>query len=370
MERLPRPVQSSDRILMVRLGAVGDVLRTLPAVHLLRQTFPGLHISWIVEDLSRDLLIDHPDLTDVIRFPRSDFRAAASRPWTLPGRLRSLRETLRAHRFTVAIDAQGSFKSSTVAALSGAPRRVGFAPGLCREMSFLLTNEWVSLPVPWLNRVDRNLRLAEALGARGDEISMCLPEKDDEGRRAEEILQEVAPNGHPVVILSPGTSRRQRYKMWPAAYYSRLAVALRRSIGAVPLISWGPGEETLAADIARDSDGAAIVAPRADLLLLASLLRRADLFIGADTGPMHLAWGVGCPVVAIFGPTDPRLNAPLGPADVVLGGGAGSTASVAPDQVLSAAQRILATAGDLPRAPGPHHLSRRALFGNSDRSPQ
>lgn len=354
---------------MVRLGAVGDVLRTLPAVHLLRQTVPGLQISWIVEDLSRDLLVDHPDLAGVIRFPRSAFRAAASRPWTLPGLLRSLGETLRAHRFTVAIDAQGSLKSAAVAALSGAPRRVGFAPGLCREMSFLLTNEWVRLPVPWLNRVDRNLRLAAALGARGDEITMSLVERDAEGRQAEEILREVSPDRRRVVVLSPGTSRRQRYKMWPAASYARLAESLRRSAGALPLISWGPGEEALAADIARESDGAAIVAPRSGLRLLAALLRRAALFIGADTGPMHLAWGVGCPVIAVFGPTDPRLNAPLGPNDVVLAG-AGSTASVTADQALSAARRILATAGGRPQPSRRPHLSRRALFGADDRAPE
>ena len=366
MERLPRPIEASDRVLMVRLGAVGDVLRTLPAVHLLRQSFPGLHISWIVEDLSRELLLDHPDLNDVIRFPRAEMRDSARRPWRLPGRLRELRETLRARRFTVAIDAQGSFKSATVAALSGAPRRVGFAPGLCREMSFLLTNEWVRLPVPWLNRVDRNLRLADALGARGDEVAMRLVEKAEEGRGAEQVLREVAPGGAPVVILSPGTSQRQRHKMWPAASYARLAAILRGSAGAVPLISWGPGEERLAAGVARDSGGAAVVAPRTGLRLLASLLRRAALFVGADTGPMHLAWGVGCPVIAVFGPTDPRLNAPLGPCDVVLRG-AGGTESVTPDQVLVAARQILSAIRDPRGTCRPSSLSRRALFGASSR---
>jgi lipopolysaccharide heptosyltransferase I len=349
---------------MVRLGAVGDVLRTLPAVHLIRQTFPAVHLAWIVEDLSRELLIDHPDVNAVIRFPRSELRAAGSRPWRLPGRLRDLAHTLRERRFTVAIDAQGSFKSAVVAALSGAPRKVGFAPGLCREMSFLFTNEWVRLPAPWLNRVDRNLRLAEALGARGDEISMRLTERDDEGREAEALLREAAPEGTPVVILSPGTSRRQQHKMWPAASYARVGAALRRSPGVMPLISWGPGEEHLAAEVTRISGGAAVVAPRAGLRLLASLLRRAALFIGADTGPMHLAWGVGCPVIAIFGPTDPRLNAPLGPVDVVLRG-AGSTASVSPDQVLTAARRILTTTRGRRGAPGTAPLSRSALFGAS-----
>jgi lipopolysaccharide heptosyltransferase I len=345
---------------MVRLGAIGDVLRTLPAIHLISRTFPAAHIAWIVEDLSRDLLLEHPDLDEVIRFPRAELRAAGGNPWMLARRIRSLRKTLRSRRFTVAIDAQGSFKSAAVAALSGAPRRIGFAPGLCREMSFLFTSEWVRLPVPWLNRVDRNLRLAEALGAQGDEISMGLTESEDEGRQAETLLREAAPGGAPVAILSPGTSRRQRYKMWPASSFARLAEALRHVLGVVPLVSWGPGEERLADTVVRASGGAAVPAPRAGLRLLASLLRRAALFIGGDTGPMHLAWGVGCPVIAIFGPTDPRLNAPLGSTDVVLRGD-GATTSISPDRVLEAARGILSGPGGRGGAP----LSRAALFGDA-----
>lgn len=340
MERLAGHVGPRDRLLLIRLGAVGDVLRTLPALHMLRRTFPHIHLAWIVEELSRELLMDHPEIDQVITFPRRELRSAGLHPTQLPAIVSRLARDLRREQFGVALDLQGSFKSALVALLSAAPRRIGFAPGHCREMSFLLTNEWVPLPSPWLNRVERNLRLVEALGARGDEIAMVLPERPEDGRKADGILADLAPEGEAVVLLSPGTSRRQRHKKWPPGHYARLARLLKRLPGVAPVIVWGPGEEDLANAIVDASRGDALLAPGVGLRMLAALLRRSALFIGADTGPMHLAWGVGCPVVALFGPTDPRLNAPLGRSHIVLREGP-ATASIAPEVVGEVAERML-----------------------------
>jgi ADP-heptose:LPS heptosyltransferase len=225
----------------------------------------------------------------------------------------------------------------------------------------MFTNEWVRLPVPWLNRVDRNLHLAAALGATGDEIDMRLPEGSEEAREADALLARLSPQGRPVVLISPGTSHRQSYKMWPPDSYARVASRLERTLGVVPVVSWGPGEEGLAAAVVDGSNGSALMAPSIGLRLLAGLLRRSALFIGADTGPMHLAWGVGCPVVAVFGPTDPRLNAPLGRDDVVLRS-SDSTETVTTDQVLAAAGRVLARRDDRGATRRSPRLSRAALF--------
>jgi len=351
-------LEDHDRVLLIRLGAVGDVLRTLPALHLIRTSYPGLHLTWMVEDPSRDLLVGHPEIDEIIVFPRRELREAALRPRRLAERLAALAEALRQRRFGVAIDFQGSFKSGLLARMSGAPRRVGFAPGHCREFSFLLTNEWVRPRERRLNRVERNLFMAERLGASGDEIEVILRERSDEGREAESLLGSINPAGVPVVLLSPGTSPRQRWKRWPVEHYARLASLLRSRVGALPLVAWGPGEEGLARAIASDSLGQAVVAPRTSLRILAAILRRCALFVGADTGPMHLAWGVGCPVVALFGPTDPRLNAPLGPAHIVLRAGM-STSNIPPEQALTAAETILGRRSAPTRTP---RLSRAALF--------
>ncbi|HEU4400867.1 MAG TPA: glycosyltransferase family 9 protein [Candidatus Polarisedimenticolia bacterium] len=350
-----------DRVLLIRLGAVGDVLRTLPALHLIRRTFPATHLAWIVEDLSRDLLEGHPEIDELIRFPVRELRAVTARPTRLWAGLASLSRSLRARQFSVAVDFQGSFKSGLVACLSGAPRRLGFAAGHCREMSFLLSNQHVRPPSRTLNRVEKNLLLADHLGAVGDEVTALLPEREEDGRRADAILRELVPRGRAVVLLSPGTSRRQRHKRWPAEYFARLASLMRESLDTLSLVVWGPGEEGTAQAVVVGSGGAALMAPPTDLRTLAALLRRSRLFVGADTGPMHLAWLVGCPVVALFGPTDPRLNSPLGPEHVVLNG-AGSTASIRPEEVVTAGGRILARSA-LNRIPAAApRLSRAALF--------
>jgi len=358
MDRPSPRLEEHDRVLLIRLGAVGDVLRTLPALHLIRGSFPRLYLSWMVEGPARDLLVDHPDLDEVIVFPRREMREAASRLYGLPRRLAALAEDLRRRRFSVALDFQGSFKSASLARMSGAPRRVGFAPGHSRELSFLFTNEWVRPRTHHLNRVERNLIMAERIGATGDAIEVILPERNDEGQAADTLLRTINPMGSPVVLLSPGTSPRQRWKRWPVEHYSRLASELKTAVGALPLVVWGPGEEELARSIVSGSRGDAVAAPPTSLRLLAAILRRCSLFVGADTGPMHLAWGVGCPVVALFGPTDPRLNAPLGQGHIVLRAGR-STSEISSEQVLDAVGTILGRTS--PRGATPR-LSRAVLF--------
>jgi heptosyltransferase-1 len=342
MERPSATLGAADRVLLVRLGAVGDVIRALPAVRRIKNSFPGLHLAWIVEDLSRPLLEGHPDVDDVIPFPRRALRVGGLSA-AFVAAIAGLRKRLREGRFTVAIDLQSSFKSGAVTLLSGAPRRIGFAPGHCRELSFLFTNEWAPLSSPWLNRVDRNLEMAAALGAVHGPSDAVLPETPEEGHAATRIVEDLAPRGRPTVVFSPGVSRRQSWKAWPASHYRRLADLLHHSRGLRPILVWGPGEEDLARSIARSAGSAIALAPPMGLRLLASLLRRTTAFVGADTGPMHLAWLTGCQVVALFGPTDPRLNAPRGDGHQVLRSPDGTMASLRPEAVHDAILRMLST---------------------------
>jgi lipopolysaccharide heptosyltransferase I len=360
MTRTPGAIREDARLLIVRLGAVGDVIRTLPAVSLLKDSFPQARIAWLVEDLSWSLLQGHPDLDEVIRLPRRTLSAAAVRPWRLPGLLREIAGTLRARRFDVAADFQGSLKSALLAKLSGAPRRTGFARGHGRELSWRLMTETVRPPTTRLNRVERNLLLAESLGAFSDTIQVRLPERPGDAEAAERLLAGRVPAGTRAVVLSPGTSGRQAWKRWPAARFGMLAAALGRDSGIAPLVAWGPGEEPMAREVAAASGGAAILLPPVDLRLLAALLRRISLFVGADTGPMHLAWAVGCPVLALFGPTDPALNAPIGTEHVVLRRGP-SMESLPFAAVLEAAVALLRRARPGWRPAGGPVFPRRGL---------
>ena len=340
MERSVRPLVASDRLLIVRLGAVGDVLRAIPAVHAIRGTFPHIHLSWMVEDLSFPLIDGHPDVDQTLRFPRREL-GAWRRPWVAADHLSRLKTALRSQGFTVALDLQASFKSGLLTLLSGAARRVGFSPAHCREMSFVFTNEWVGLSSRWLNRVERNLEMAQAVGASTADPRLPLPERPEEGEEAEALLRRLLPGGEPRVLVSPGASRRQAYKRWPGSHFARLAARLSRDHATRLVVVWGPGEEELARSVVAASEGGALLAPATSLRLLAAMLRRASLFVGADTGPMHLAWAVGCPVVALFGPTDPRLNAPLGKGHRVFRASSGKMEDLDPRAVLEGIQKTL-----------------------------
>jgi lipopolysaccharide heptosyltransferase I len=339
MERPVAPLGPRDRVLVVRLGAVGDVIRALPAVHRLRLTFPEARFTWIVEDLAAPLLEGHPDLDEVIVLSRRELRAAARRPARLLATASALRTRLARGRFDVSVDLQSTLKSAIVARLAGAPRRVGFSPTHAREGSFVFTREWARPSSPHLNRVDRNLEMAALLGAPDGPITAAFRERAEEAAEAERILGVLRPRTTPV-LFGPGASRRQAYKRWPAAGWSRLGRRLADA-GQSPIVVWGPGEEELAEQIERDSGGGARRAPPTSLPVLAALLRRSALFIGADTGPMHLAWAVGCRVVALFGPTDPRLNAPIGPGHEVVLAPEGVLSRLSDEAVGAAAMRAL-----------------------------
>lgn len=344
MERCPSSLIGSERVLLVRLGAVGDVLRVLPAVRRLRAAMPSLHLAWIVEPLSAPLLDAHPDLDEVIRFPRRELRPDPAHPLLFAHACREFAARLRRGAWDVAVDFQGSLKSGLVAWRSGARRRIGFRPGETREFSFLFTNEWVTLPAPRLNRVDRNLEMARALGAAAGPADALIPERAAEGAEADAVWSRSIPSG-PRVVISPGVSRRQAYKAWPPAYYAMLARLIASRTGTRPLVVWGPGEELLARSVVDAAAGDALLAPPTGLRALCALLRRADLFVGADTGPMHLAWVAGCRVVALFGPTDPSLNAPRGAAHVVLRAPDDRMDRLMPGTVATAVAAILAAPG-------------------------
>jgi lipopolysaccharide heptosyltransferase I len=343
--RMLRPITSlrpAERVLLVRLGAVGDVVRSLPALRQIRAAFPGAHLVWLVEDLSAPLLEGHPDLDQVMTLARNDLHRAAGDPRALVRLVGHLHRDLRAARYDVAVDLQSSFKSGVLTGLTGAPRRVGYAPGFCREASFLFTTEWLPLSSPWLNRVERHLEMASALGApRLHPPPAPLPERVEDGREADAVLARALTQSEPPVVISPGVSRQQSFKAWPPGHYVRLATLIRRTLSLRPLIVWGPGEEDLAGSIVRGAGGDALMAPRTSLNVLAAILRRAAAFVGADTGTMHLAWIVGCPVVALFGPTDPRLNAPWGERHIVLRATSTRMRDLAPELALEALRGVL-----------------------------
>lgn len=298
-------VGARQRLLLVRLSAIGDIVHTLPAAAALAAA--RYEVIWAVQPGGRQLVAGNPAVASCVVIP-------ASAPFR-PGAISRAVAALRAAKVDTALDLQGLWKSGFWARASGARRRIGWSGPARREpMSSLLLSERRTLPSGVVHVIDKNLALLAALGldvVGGREFP--LPPFEREAARVD---RELAAFGlERPVVLHPGGGWSS--KLWPAELYGELASRLaRRRIST--LVSWGPGEEALAERVVAASGGTAIACFPASLLEFAALARRARALVAADTGPLHLACAVGTPAVALFGPTDPARNGPWNRADRVL----------------------------------------------------
>jgi len=350
----PFRVRPGDGILLLRLGAVGDVIRTLPCLAALRKSFPEARLAWVVEAGSSSLLPGKPWLDEVIVFPRKALGPTAFTKHSA----RSFRDIgvffsgLRNFRADLSLDFQGSAKSSLIAWSSCTPRRFGFGRSASREGSFILNNSLIEPTSPRLNRVWKNLELLAPLGVMKRPPEFPFPALKASAKISD-FLASIGPL--PPVALHPGTSRRQAHKRWPAERFAQLVRSLA-SEGFCPILTWGPGEESIVQTILSDAGGACVTAPPMTLPEMRQFLTRCRLFIGGDTGPMHLAWTHGIPVVALFGSTDPSINGPLGEHHRILApawekgrphprrGDPAPLGEISPGQVLHAAMELLVPA--------------------------
>jgi 3-deoxy-D-manno-octulosonic-acid transferase/heptosyltransferase-1 len=301
------------RILIIRLSAIGDVVRTLPALSSLRRQFPDAHIAWAVEDKSKGILEGHPHLDEIIMFQRVRFVQALKSPTRFPEAVSLLREfvgKLRAGRFDLVLDFHGILKSGIIAFVSGSPNRAGFRRAFVKEFSHLFTNRKVDLADARLPRVERNLELVRPF-VSPDSItgSPTLGLTESHRDRVRAWVAETFGNARPLVAVHSGTSRS--LKKWLPRSFALLCDMLAESLGAKVMLTWGPGEYDEARAISSLARSRPELGMRTTSLLdLAALIERCDLMITVDSGPMHIGSAVGVPVVAIFGPTDVRVNAP------------------------------------------------------------
>jgi len=285
-----------QRILLVRLGSLGDVIHALPAASALRDAFPEARIDWLIEPKWRRLLEGNPDLTEIIPLEK---KSAA-------GLISTIRK-LRAARYTCAIDFQGLYKSALPAFASGAPRRIGFPSTYAREgfASMFYTDK---INPRGAHKVDHNLTLAAAAGARTSTPRFPLtPHPEDEKQVTQELARQ---NVADFFVLNPGGGWRS--KCWPPERYGELHHRLAAQHGWRGIITFGSGEERLAQELVSAAGNPAPLALPLGLGPLMALLRRAKFVVSADTGPLHLASALGAPVVGLYGPTDPARNGPYG----------------------------------------------------------
>ncbi len=291
------------RILIVKLGSIGDIVHTLPALSAIRRGLPEAEISWAVEGESSEILRDNQFLDRLIELDTKALRRGLMSGETLRAPRQQLR-LLRASAFDLALDFQGLLKSAMVARLSGARRVIGFERAGLREPAcrFLL-HQKTSIPRS-LHVIRKNLRLAQAalgLPAPDDEAELEFPITVD---NTHEVEAEKAAKGtaDQFAILNPGGGWPT--KLWSAEKFGALADELWNQFGLHSLVSYGPGEEALANLVLSASKSGKARAVSVSLKGFYALAKRAQIYVGGDTGPMHLAVAARTPIVGLFGPTE------------------------------------------------------------------
>ncbi|MHC5079677.1 MAG: glycosyltransferase family 9 protein [Planctomycetota bacterium] len=302
---------SCQNILIVRLGALGDVVHVLPALAVLREKLPESRIHWAVETASSTLLKGHPHLDHVHVIPRKEWSRALLQPFRWPGIGREVAgqvKTLRQNRIDLAIDFQGNLRSAVVAFLSGAPVRVGFEKGANKENSHVFYSHRVTPLDPRLHKVDKNLSLLHALGFH---VSKAPQATLPAGEEDEAIRRDLAGMTRPLVAIHPFVSRFGALKAYPSPSFVAVAKAVAKQSGGTVLLTFGPGEREAAERMAQEA-GVVLAPESGSLRGLIALFRAVDAVCGVDTGPTQLAGAAGSPVAALFGPKDPEIYKPVG----------------------------------------------------------
>lgn len=278
-----------SRILFIRLSAIGDVVNALVPLAALRRGMPDAHITYVVEDRCRELVEGHPHVDDVVVYERQKWAS------TLTTHIRRLRSI----EADVALDFQGNLKGALHAWISKTPRRIGFAPGHSYEGAHAFATETVEPPGTRIPRAEKFMSLLAPLGitAPAPRALPPLPPRRVEGD---------------YVLIHPGTSDHGAEKRWPTERWAALIERIPARLQV--LLSGGPGEEATVEEIRARVRRPTTVPRTASLLELAALARDARLFIGCDSGPLHLAAAAGARCVGLYGPKDPAIYAPY-PAD-------------------------------------------------------
>jgi heptosyltransferase-1 len=292
--------RDASRILICRLSAVGDSILTMPLLCALRDHLPNAYLAWISEPAGATLLRDHAALDQLLIAPKG---------WlSSPKRVRAIRKQLCACSFDVVIDPQSLTKSALAGWLSGAPRRIGFAKPRGRELSRWLNNCRVTPTASHL--VDAQLELLRPLGINNPSVRFALPRDEQVEGKMDQALSTLHLKC-PFAVINVGAGWQSR--LWPTVRYGRVAKHLGQKWCIPSLVVWsGQRERQWGEEVVAASGGQALLAPPTSLPELGAILRRAKMYIGSDTGPMHLAAAVGTACVALFGTTRPECSGPYG----------------------------------------------------------
>jgi lipopolysaccharide heptosyltransferase I len=303
------------RILIVKLGSIGDIVHTLPALDAIRKALPHSEISWVVEQSTSEILRDNPLIDRLIEVDTKALRRGLMSGETLRAPRQQLRR-LRASAFDVAIDFQGLLKSASIARLSGARRVFGYTrEGLREPASALFLSKRVHVPKK-THVIFKALQLVQgALGiavpSDPAELNFPIGIPDRDHLAASTEIERIK---SPYAILNPGGGWPT--KLWSPQRFGQLADALWSNFGLESLITYGPGEEQLAQSVIEGSRAGKARTVNLSLKGFFALAQHAKIYVGGDTGPTHLAVAANTPIVGLFGPTEWWRNGSPRPADI------------------------------------------------------
>ena len=301
------------RILIVKLGSIGDIIHTLPSLAAIRKALPDAEISWVAEERSAEILRDNPMIDNLIEVDTQALRGGMVIEEILLNASKQLKG-LRQFKFDVAIDFQGLWKSAMIAKLSGARRRWGFArDGLREPSSRILITDTVDTP-RHIHVIEKNLMLAEGaltIGVPSHDFEFPIATTDEHKAEADALI---AAAGGEFAVLNPGGGWVT--KLWHAEKFGQLADKLWQEKRIISIVATGPKDLELADKVAAASRVGNLVLAQPSLKGFYELVKRGSVYVGGDTGPTHLAVAAGAPVVGLFGPTEWWRNGSPNPADI------------------------------------------------------
>src|SRR5438105_15583291 len=322
-----------ERILVIRLDLIGDLVLSLTVARALKRTYPQAEIDLLALPASAKVAKYDPNLAEIITYDPNIWR----RPKALlqPKNWRealSVTRRLRARHYDLAVSVYANW-AAVLAVLSGAQRRVGYGPE--GFPGFMTDSVPGGIPGRWRHwapldnkhEVDYCLELARAAGATltpADRIPRLYV--DEQTRLAvEQLLRqegvESAQSGKPLIVCHINSNNGQS-KRWPLPYWATLIDRLVRQEGAHVVLTGAPGDlPQIEAVTKRMREHAINLAGKTSLTQLAARLQRADLLISGDSGPLHMGVACGTPIIGIYGPTNPLLGGPVSPDATVLRSG-------------------------------------------------
>ena len=295
------------RILIIKPSSLGDIVHALPVLAALREKYPGAHIAWLVGNSFAALLDGHPLIDEIIRFDRTRYGRMLRDPRILREFLEFVRD-IRRKRFDLVVDLQGLIRSGFLACASGAKHRIGFADA--REAAWVFYSQRVRCPASAKHAVDRNLCVARALGLDVDNPKFPLGIRPHETVSARARLTSAA--GGPIdsfTAILPAA--RWPTKQWRTERIAELIDRIHDAGLPRCVLLGAPADRETADEIIADCRSDVIdLVGKTDLRELTVMIELSDRVICHDSGPMHIAAALNKPIVAIFGPTDPKRTGP------------------------------------------------------------